>query len=130
HVMILRGMGRGRIEVQLAGLARQWQPWTCGGFDEQFDQWLNALQTLGFARVHLHHVHGWSPVVLQLISELNLPVDITLHDYYCVSPRYHLSPLPEYERSQVQDAQAAIEDQWPTTDAEWQNQFAPLLQNA
>src|SRR5690606_35878452 len=68
HVMILRGMGRGRIEVQLAGLARQWQPWTCGGFDEQFDQWLNALQALGFTRVHLHHVHGWSPVVLQLVS--------------------------------------------------------------
>lgn len=130
HVMILRGMGRGRLEVQLAGLTRQWQSWTCGDFEGQFDQWLNALQALDFARVHLHHVHGWSPAVLKLISGLNLPFDVTLHDYYCVSRCYHLSPLAEYDRAQVQEAQAAAEDQWPTTDVEWQNQFLPLLQNA
>lgn len=129
-VMILRGMGRGRIEVQLTGCARDWQPWQCGNFDEQVSQWLTALQALGFARVHLHHVHGWSPAILRLITGLGRPVDITLHDYYCLSPRYHLSPLTEYESVQVQEAQSAAEDQWPVSDADWQRQFALFLPTA
>lgn len=130
HIMILRGMGKGRVEFTLAGTERSSQFWQCGEFDVQFEAWLDALKALSFSRIHLHHVHGWSPVVLRLIEGLNIPLDITLHDYYCVSPRYHLSPLTGSRLESVQQAQSSGDDLWPVSEVEWQQQFAPILARA
>ncbi len=39
------------------------------------------LRAIGISRVHLHHVHGLPAYVLDLHRTLEVPLDITLHDY-------------------------------------------------
>jgi O-antigen biosynthesis protein len=91
-VLLMRGLGRGGVELQwfFGGVA---QPSVrIGGFDASaLEIWVNALGPVGFARVHLHHVHGWSASILKLIKALRVPIDLTLHDYAVMCPQYHLS---------------------------------------
>lgn len=132
-VLILRGQSKGRVQVELAGLPQGFPMptlpvWTLGGFDENTDRWREALGALGFSRIHLHHVHGWSPRLLDLVMNLALPLDITLHDYFSVAPRYHLSPLGD--SAPIYEAHSDHADGWPQNVEGWRALFAPLMQRA
>lgn len=127
-VLILRGQSKGRVKIELAGLSREFPQWTVSGFEENLDRWCEGLKSLGFTRIHLHHVHGWPPRLLQLITRLDLPLDITLHDYYLVSPHFHLSPLPD--TAEIHDAHADEADAWPRDAQAWCELFAPLVKRA
>jgi len=46
----------------------------------------NLLFSLSLNRVHLHHIKGWETRIAKLLDLLNVPYDITLHDYYFLHP--------------------------------------------
>ncbi len=91
-VLLLRGFLNGGIELAWHRREMPVESLRIGGFsDATLDQWVNGLHALGFSRVHLHHTHGWPPAVIDLIERLDLPLDVTLHDYASICPQYHLA---------------------------------------
>ncbi len=92
-----------------------------------FDQLLKFVGELGISRVHLHHVHGLPIEVLTIAERLQVPLDITLHDYFPITPQYHLSPgatMPE------DTAASAQNHAWGLSVAEWRSRFGALLIHA
>lgn len=65
---------------------------------EEFRAWFERLEpdlvallcSLAVSRVHYHHVHGMPRDVLALADRLEVPFDVTLHDYLAYCPQYHL----------------------------------------
>ncbi len=111
-VVVLRGLGDGGVEIELPGASGPVRH-RVGGFGvESLPDWVACLRAFGFVHLHLHHVHGWPHAVFDLIDALGLPYDVTLHDYFAISPSYHL-----------QDADAEGVERWV-------RRFAPVLQNA
>jgi O-antigen biosynthesis protein len=95
--------------------------------DSAFEQLLELLAELGVSRMHLHHVHGLPIEVLTMAERLQVPLDITLHDYFPITPQYHLSPgaaMPD-------DAAEGVRNHaWGLSVAEWQLRFGVLLSQA
>ena len=89
-----------------------------------FEQLLKLLDELGISRMHLHHVHGLPIEVLTIAERLHVPLDITLHDYFPITPQYHLAPgatMPEDTAASVQN------HAWGLSVAEWRSRFGALL---
>ncbi|WP_339897203.1 glycosyltransferase [uncultured Gilvimarinus sp.] len=122
RIMILRGCGDGGVEMSLSGAEPDDEVTIkAGGFDsDRSGLWLELLSQFQFDRIHLHHVHGWSVDVLTLIKSLALPLDITLHDYFLISPRYH----------QIDGGAVCDGPGWPAEDEPWQVLMAPLVNTA
>jgi GT2 family glycosyltransferase/glycosyltransferase involved in cell wall biosynthesis len=61
-------------------------------FDVQEEYWTlgQALLDLAVQHVHFHHLINVPKEVQTLISDLELPYDCTLHDYYTICPRINL----------------------------------------
>lgn len=58
------------------------------------DDWIrlaDALRHRGYNRIHVHHVQGFAPAILDLPLALQLPYDLTLHDFYPFCPINSLS---------------------------------------
>lgn len=58
------------------------------------DDWpklIEALAARGYSRVHVHHIHGFVPQILDLPTALGLHCDVTLHDYFPYCPVYQLN---------------------------------------
>ncbi|MBL8520708.1 MAG: glycosyltransferase [Betaproteobacteria bacterium] len=80
------------------------------------------LRSLAVARVHVHHIHGHAQEVLDLAAHLGVPLDITLHDYFPLTPQYHLDPggaLP-----------AGVANAWGWSDSEWRSRMGTFLAGA
>lgn len=54
---------------------------------------LRALKCLGVQRIHFHHTLALNPVLWGLSTDLGVPYDFTIHDYYSVCPQISLSTL-------------------------------------
>jgi glycosyltransferase involved in cell wall biosynthesis/predicted O-methyltransferase YrrM/outer membrane murein-binding lipoprotein Lpp len=96
-VLVLRGTLEGNVEVAWYGSTSSADASvTVGGFSaETVDAWVTALAAIGFERLELHHLHGWPrPAADALIEQMTErgcgPLEIVLHDYALISPRYHL----------------------------------------
>lgn len=48
------------------------------------------LHACGVQRVHIHHQMGYNGALRNLICELGLPFDVTVHDYYNICPQINL----------------------------------------
>ncbi len=95
--------------------------------ETEFDALVALLAHLGIDRVHLHHVHGLPMAILSLAERLNVPLDITLHDYFPITPLYHLLPGAVV----ADESHAGVRDHaWRLTLAEWRATFAKLLASA
>jgi O-antigen biosynthesis protein len=91
-VLVLRGFLDGGVELAWHGQEETPVTLRVGGFGaDTLSQWRDALIQLDFARIHIHHLHGWPREILELVAQLRLPIDITLHDYFYPCPQYHLS---------------------------------------
>ncbi len=93
----------------------------------EFNQLIAFLTELGVERMHLHHVHGLPVEVLTLAERLQVPFDITLHDYFPITAQYHLSPgaaMPADEAASVR------EHAWGFTAPEWRSRLGDLLAKA
>jgi O-antigen biosynthesis protein len=89
-----------------------------------FMQLLKFVAELGVSRMHLHHVHGLPIEVLSMAEHLHVPLDITLHDYFPITPQYHLSPgatMPDDTAASVQN------HAWGLSVIEWRSRFGALL---
>ncbi|MBW4092681.1 MAG: glycosyltransferase [Proteobacteria bacterium] len=53
---------------------------------------LTLLRSVGVTRVHVHHVMGFDFDVAALIRGLDVPFDVTVHDYYPLCPQVNLLP--------------------------------------
>jgi GT2 family glycosyltransferase/glycosyltransferase involved in cell wall biosynthesis len=56
---------------------------------------LTLLQSFNVSRVHIHHLIGMDLDIQQLIRDLNVPFDTTVHDYYPICPQRNLLPWEE-----------------------------------
>jgi GT2 family glycosyltransferase/glycosyltransferase involved in cell wall biosynthesis len=56
---------------------------------------VRVLGSAGISRVHIHHLVGMGLDVRALIHALDLPFDVTMHDYFALCPHVNLLPWPE-----------------------------------
>jgi O-antigen biosynthesis protein len=85
---------------------------------------LELLRSLSVERIHLHHVHGLPIKILDLATELCVPLDITLHDYFPITSRYHTGPGGVFV---AQDGSAHA---WYLDDVAWRERMSPLMASA
>ena len=62
---------------------------------ERLDEFVTVLRSAGVSRVHLHHLMGIDLDARALIRKLDVPFDVTLHDYFAICPQVNLLPWPE-----------------------------------
>jgi GT2 family glycosyltransferase/glycosyltransferase involved in cell wall biosynthesis len=50
------------------------------------------LQSAGVSRVHIHHMMGMDFDIRALLRHLDVPFDVTVHDYFAICPQVNLLP--------------------------------------
>ncbi len=89
---------------------------------------------LGVVRVHFHHTMGVHPCLWGLPNRLEVPYDVTLHDYYLVNANPTLTDVNGRFCSENSGRDAACAQAYPVPggiDAEnWRGYQWPLLENA
>ena len=129
RVMILRPGTSGGVELELPGHER------FGVAGDDWPAFCDALKSLNFSRLHLHHVHGLPQAILDLDVALNVPLDCTLHDYFSACPQYQLvDPDGRYcgEPDGVR-CNVCIKGRphpWQLTIEQWRAAFATVLTRA
>ena len=129
RVMILRPFDQNSVEIELPGQQR---------FRLATTDWSTlqgALKALQFDRVHLHHIHGLPPAILDLDLALEIPLDCTLHDYATICPQYQLvDPDGRYcGEPDAAGCNRCIEGRphaWLLTIGEWREAFGLVLARA
>jgi GT2 family glycosyltransferase len=89
---------------------------------------VELLRALGVSRVHLHHVDGLPQDTLAIAADLEVPIDVTLHDAYPFCPRYHLDRgegryCGEPDDDGCNACLARHPAQWPLDIAAWRSAF-------
>jgi glycosyltransferase involved in cell wall biosynthesis len=54
------------------------------------------LKSCGLDRVHIHHLMGSGESFMRFLRNLDIPFDLTIHDYYIVCPRANFSRNGSY----------------------------------
>ena len=95
----------------------------------------DLLMALGIQRIHYHHVAGQPQWVLDLPAKLNLPFDVTIHDFVAVCPQFHFQD--QSGRFCGRPAEAACNtciadrpNQWGLDIGEWRKIFSDHLTKA
>ncbi len=117
EVLALRPLSGGQLSLQwLRGQGDAVEPFRAY-FEIPADEaaLLDLLRSLRIARVHLHHVHQQPRMVLTLAARLGVPLDITLHDYFPITPQYHLAPGGVVPDADVDNAGGLSLVQWRDT---------------
>jgi len=88
RALVLRPAGDGNVRLDCPAVADT--PNLL--FDAREEYWTlrEALLDLGVQHVHFHHLINVPGQVMNIIADLNLPYDCTLHDYYAICPRINL----------------------------------------
>lgn len=90
---------------------------------DDWDRLLQFLRDIGIARVHLHHIHGFPASILDVASQIEAPLDVTLHDYFPLTPQYHLAPggeMPSHDSARA----------WGLPQGEYRDKMQALLSSA
>jgi O-antigen biosynthesis protein len=82
---------------------------------------LPFLKSIGIARAHVHHIQGYAPEILNLAKQLGVPLDVTLHDYFPITPRYHLEHGGVVSSDDLDHAWGGPIDKWRSTMREFLN---------
>jgi glycosyltransferase involved in cell wall biosynthesis/GT2 family glycosyltransferase len=61
----------------------------------QLDELVRMLKTCRVTRVHVHHMQSLDIDIRALIHRLNVPFDVTVHDYFAICPQMNLLPWPD-----------------------------------
>ncbi|MBK6510556.1 MAG: hypothetical protein IPG06_14625 [Haliea sp.] len=100
----------------------------------EYQKLLDLLGTLDIDRVHLHHVMGVPDAVLSLLNDLEVPFDVTLHDYYFVNANPTLTDFRGVfaEDAESRDSLCAESSPLPKQMqvAEWRSKYLDLLSRA
>lgn len=125
EVLALRPLSGGQLALQwLCGEGHAAEPFRAY-FEIPADEeaLVGLLDTLGISRVHLHHIHQQPRMVLTLAARLGVPLDVTLHDYFPITPQYHLAPGGVVPETDVANA-------WGLSLAAWRDTMRTLLAGA
>jgi glycosyltransferase involved in cell wall biosynthesis len=88
RALVLDNTLSGRLRLSLSGHPEL--PALYWDADESLDGLLELLDTLGVARLEVHHVLGHERWVFDFIAKLGRPYHVILHDYYLLAPNPHL----------------------------------------
>ena len=61
---------------------------------ERLDDLVTVLQSAAVERAHVHHLIDMDLDPRALIHRLDVPFDVTLHDYFAICPQVNLLPFP------------------------------------
>ena len=100
--------------------------------DIEWPALVGLLRAIGVSRMHLHHVEGLPPAVLDLPAALACPCDVTLHDYFAICPQYHLVDgsgryCGEPGGNACMKCGELAPIPWPLTIPEWRARFERFL---
>jgi glycosyltransferase involved in cell wall biosynthesis len=133
NVLLLRSIATGEA-------ALEWLPETEGfqlGFvlPQQFDALRQALQALGVAHLHFHHLQGHATRVFDLPAALAVRHDFTVHDFNALCPQVTLSDeigryCGEYGAEQCRGCLARRPVPNGESIEQWRARFARLLDSA
>src|ERR1700712_488630 len=59
---------------------------------ERLDDLILLLRSTRVSRIHIHHLLGMDMDIRSLVRRLDLPLDVTVHDYYAICPQINLLP--------------------------------------
>jgi GT2 family glycosyltransferase/glycosyltransferase involved in cell wall biosynthesis len=59
---------------------------------ERMDDMALMLRSMNVSRVHIHHLIGMDMDIRALIHRLQVPFDVTVHDYFAICPQINLLP--------------------------------------
>jgi GT2 family glycosyltransferase/glycosyltransferase involved in cell wall biosynthesis len=62
---------------------------------ERLGDLVELLRSAAVSRVHVHHLLGIDLDARALVHRLDVPFDMTLHDYFAICPQVNLLPWPE-----------------------------------
>lgn len=96
---------------------------------------IRFLKSCGVVRAHVHHTIGSGFSAAKLLRALNVPYDITIHDYYTICPQVNLTTVSgDYcgEPSAGQCAECIMErPSWSAFDITWWRlQYRGLIRDA
>jgi GT2 family glycosyltransferase/glycosyltransferase involved in cell wall biosynthesis len=134
NVLLLEGAGQG---VVLSAPALDGHPdLTLVGEDAAIEGLAAFLASAGVARVHLHHLLGLTINLRALLRAIDVPFDVTVHDWFMICPQINLLPQLDGEYCGEPDAagcNACIADR-PQHDAHdilsWRGRFTWLFREA
>ena len=114
EALVMRPDAEGSVSIEWSRAGEDWRCWFDGV--DNWRQLRDCLTRLNLRRVHLHHVDGLPAELWGLARSLDVPLDITLHDHWPLTSKYHLLP----------NAQAQV----TSLELEWQTRTRALLQVA
>ena len=56
----------------------------------RFDELITLLRSMNIARIHIHHLLRMDIDIRTLIHRLDVPFDVTVHDYFAICPQINL----------------------------------------
>lgn len=131
-VLLLRPADHGSVELCSRYGGYDWSLFF--QLSVECDALQRVLKSLDVERLHLHHVMGIQDGVLNMMTDLGLPYDVTLHDYYFVNANPTLIGKEGFfaEDTLSRDQQCA--EAYPVPfglDAlQWRNKYGPVLSGA
>jgi GT2 family glycosyltransferase len=84
EVLVLRPTGPEDVSLEWARSGEEFAAFF--HLPEDYQDLLGFLMSLNVARVHIHHTVELAPPVLDLLGDLGVPYDFTVHDYYSICP--------------------------------------------
>ncbi len=91
HVLLLRATDRG-AELSVPALPHHPVLALPAG---RLDDMAAVLLSMNVSRVHVHRLQGFDMDIRALIRRLNVPFDLTVHDYDAICPQTYLLALPD-----------------------------------
>ncbi|MCC7517541.1 MAG: glycosyltransferase [Pseudomonadales bacterium] len=102
--------------------------------DNEYSKLLDVLESLSIERIHLHHVMGISDDVLALLQDLDVPFDVTLHDYYFVNANPTLTDSSGIFAEDPESRDQLCSESYPLPHRmevkEWRDKFGQILSRA
>jgi GT2 family glycosyltransferase/glycosyltransferase involved in cell wall biosynthesis len=88
EVLVMRPAPANMVSLDWARQGEDWRCWFSPASDAV--ALVDCLKGVGISRVHLHHIDGFPKTIWQIASNVGVPLDITLHDHWPITKKYHL----------------------------------------
>ncbi len=130
--LVLKPVEGGVVELSCHSGDYCWQLFF--NLHEEYGRLLQTLQALAIERIHLHHVMGIADDILELIDDLAVPFDVTLHDYYFATANPTLTDRHGVFAENIETRDQLCAESYPLPHqmcvSEWREKFAQLLSRA
>ena len=102
---------------------------------ERWPELVEMLRSRRYARAHIHHLHGYPIAILKLTHALEIPYDLTLHDFGVFCPQYSLTATDatycgEPAPAGCNDCLRLRPHTWGLSIDDWRERMASLMVHA